>query len=212
MLSGVEAQALPAFRAARSICHSERSQRAMDTLAPARFVIPAQGSFQKLLGGCYSFAVGGRRPRLPLDYLGYVLQTGRPGGLPRTISWVFGRPRRRASIFSPYRVSEYGWTPGLRGGDRGRGVFFIGGGRCPHLPSPCVRVIFRSRGKASIVSIVAESEDSTATTPGDYLHIARTTSYWRTPVCSLRIRIWMPDQVRHDNIGIMQKNPPACSP
>ena len=29
--------------------------------------------------------MGGRRPRLPLDYLGYVLQTGRPGGLPRTI-------------------------------------------------------------------------------------------------------------------------------
>ncbi len=32
----------------------------------------------------YLITVGGRRPRLPLDYLGYVLQTAGPGGLPRT--------------------------------------------------------------------------------------------------------------------------------
>ena len=44
----------------------------------------------------------------------------------------------------------------------------------------------------------------------NYLHTAHNQSYWRRPVSSLRTQTWMPDQVRHDNIGTTKEPTRHC--
>ena len=64
---------------------------------------------------------GTASPRLPLDYLGYVLQTGRPGGLPRTKNSRWKTKRSLPCFFchscgsrNPYIPMKY-WIPAFAG-------------------------------------------------------------------------------------------------